>query len=320
MAGLLRRLTRRGASGEAAEAPGTLELRGDGTRVVVVPELGARITSLEIGGREWLREGGSLEERFVTRATGAAAAAPSDGSAGMDAAEPPVRDEPPVQRADVRVETTPEGNVATSIWRGQRLPWRLERRLRVAPSGEIEMRYAATNEGKSALPFLWSAQALLRLTATTRLLVTEGTPLRVGEAHGIALGAPGAEHRWPHARLDKSIADLSRPARLARKYACRLWLQMKDGRLGVEEEGLRLEIAFDQTEIPMLELWLNHRGARLGDERAAEVLGIAPSNGAPDSLEGARGSGSVVPSLAPGERREWAVTWSAQTTGPAPTR
>lgn len=320
MAGLLRRLTRRGAPAAAAEEPGTLELRGDRTRVVLVPELGGRITALEIGGREWLREGGSVEERFLTRDAGASRAATPDGRDRTDTAEPTVRDEPAMQRAEMLVETTAEGNVATSIWRGQRLPWRLERRVRVAPSGEIEMRYAATNESKTPLPYRWSTDALLPLTPETRLLVTEGTALRVGEAQGISIGGRGAEHRWPHVRLDKSIADLSRPARIARKYACRLFLQMKDGRLGIEEEGLRLEIAFDQAEVPALALWLNHRGARLGNERAAEALGVAPFNGAPDSLEGARGVAAAPPTLAPGERREWAVTWSAHATGPAPSR
>lgn len=315
MAGILRRLTRRGSPAEPAEAPGTLELRGNGTRVVIVPELGARITALEIGGRQWLRPGGSVEESFQTPATATpAAVAPTDAGTAAE------RDEPSMQRAEVRVETTAEGNVATSVWRGQRLAWRLERRVRVAPTGEIEMRYAATNESKSPLPYRWSAAALLPLTTETRLLVTEGTPLRVGEAQGIALGGTGAEHRWPHVRLDKSIADLSRPARIARKYACRLFLQMKDGRLGVEEEGLRLELAFDQSAVPALGLWLNHRGARIGAERAPDALGVSPSSGPPGAVGDVHGTGDGARSLAPGERREWTVTWSAHTVGPTPAR
>ena len=318
MAGILRRLTRRGGPAEPAEAPGTLELRGSGTRVVLVPELGARITALEIGGRQWLREGGALEERF--EATAAARPSASSSSDAPDAASAEERDDPSMQRADVRVETTAEGNIATSVWRGQRAAWRLERRVRVAPTGEIEMRYAATNESKSRLPYRWSTDALLPLTPETRLLVTEGTSLRVGDAHGIALGGRGAEHRWPHVRLDKSIADLSRPARIARKYACRLFLQMKDGRLGVEAEGLRLELAFDQSAVPTLALWLNHRGARIGDERSPDALGVSPSSGMPDTIGEGQDDGEGTRPLKPGERREWSVTWSAHTVGPTPAR
>ena len=298
------------------EPPGTLELRGNGTRVVLVPALGGRITALEIGGREWLRAGGIVDERFPSRApfTGAT----PDG-ADPAASEPAPTDDAAAQHAEVHVETTAEGNVATSVWRGAHRPWRLERRVRVAPSGEIEMRYAATNESPSRLSYRWAVEALLPLTSATRLLVTEGTPLRVGESRGIALGAPGAEHRWPHVRLDKSIADLSRPARIARKYACRLFLQMKDGRLGIEEDGLRLELAFDPSEVPTLALWLNHRAERVGDERAPDVLGVAPSSAAADA-GGTGGDADAGRTLAPGERHEWTVTWSAHTVGPAPAR
>jgi galactose mutarotase-like enzyme len=315
VAGILRRLTGRGAPTAPPEPPGTLELRGNGTRVVVVPELGGRITALELGGREWLRAGGTLDECFPTRA-----ACTVGGSAAGGGIELPERGEPSTQRAEVRVETTAEGNIATSAWRGRLMPWLLERRVRVAPSGEVEMRYAATNEGKKKLPYLWTAEALLPLTTSTRLLVTEGTPLRVGDAQGIAIGARGAEHRWPHVRLEKTIADLSRPARVARKYACRLFLAMKDGRLGIEEEGVRLELAFDAAEVPTLGLWLNHRGERIGEERAPDVLGVAPASGAPDSLAEALGEWDGARWLAPGERREWTVTWSAHPTGPAPAR
>ena len=315
MAGILRRLTGRGPAAAPAEAPGTLELRGNGARVVLVPALGARITALELGGRQWLRDGGALDECFPTRA---ACTVPAPGGGGAVAL--PERGEASAQRAEVRVETTAGGNVATSEWRGGLLPWQLERRARVTPAGEVEMRYAATNVGAARLPYLWSLDALLPLTAATRLLVTEGTPLRVGDAQGIAIGARGAEHRWPHVRLEKAIADLSRPARLARRYACRLFLAMKDGRLGVEEEGVRLELAFDPEEVPVLGLWLNHRGARLGDERSPDVLGVAPASGAPDSLADALGEWKGARWLAPGERREWTVTWSAHPTGPAPAR
>ena len=318
MAGILRRLTRRGTPSEPAEAPGTLELRGNGTRVVLVPALGARITTLEVGGRQWLRAGGALEEHF--EASAATPPRPATPGESADAATVESSDDPSAQRAEVRVETTAEGNIATCVWRGQRAGWRLERRVRVAPTGEIEMRYAATNESKTPLPYRWSTDALLPLTPETRLLVTEGTALRVGEAQGISIGGRGAEHRWPHVRLDKSIADLSRPARIARKYACRLYLQMKDGRLGVEDEGLRLELAFDQSAVPALGLWLNHRGARMGEERSPDVLGVSPSNGMPDAFDERPGDGDRARVLKPGERREWSVTWSAHTVGPTPAR
>ncbi|HEX6060333.1 MAG TPA: hypothetical protein VFZ11_15085, partial [Gemmatimonadaceae bacterium] len=103
MAGLLRRLTGRGAAAVAGEPPGTLELRGNGTRVVLVPALGGRITALEIGGREWLRAGGIVDERFPSRLPFADAAAAS--GAEPPPSEPSSPDDAAAQHAEVHVET-----------------------------------------------------------------------------------------------------------------------------------------------------------------------------------------------------------------------
>ena len=316
-------LRRRSRGEQNVERPGTAELRAGGSRVVIVPALGGKISALELAGRQWLWTDAALES-----ATDAAAAANLGGldecfptvaactvPMGSEAVALPEGGELRSLRAETHI-VTPEGVAeAVSTWQGERHPYRFTRRVRVNGDGQVEMRYEAANEGRESLPFVWASQPVFPLDAETRILLPHRSRVRVASQHGIDLGSAGAgsEHQWPHVRLEKRVVDLSRPASVARKYACKLFVDPVGGMVAIEEPPLRLELVVDPREVPDLGILINRRGLPFGAKgRPMNVLALQPGIGAPDSLAEALGSWKSAHTLEPGESRSWTVRWRAR--------
>jgi galactose mutarotase-like enzyme len=307
---------------------GFAELQGGGTRVRIVPALGGKIVSLESLGREWLWTNGTVEPR--TPVDGASYAETGD-TGGYDECFPtaaacqlpsgvqsyggmtlPDHGELWTQRAAVEVETLAEGQRVVCQWTGRRMPYRFSRAVQVTPAGTVVMRYSATNTGQSPLPFVWSAQPVLPLSAATRLDIPNGARVRVAAQYGDALRGLASEFRWPHARLEKRIAELSVPDQLARHYACKLFIDVPPGAsiAAVEEGDARLEVAFDERQVPHLALWINKREWTAAPRGKPHLnLAFGPCIGAPDSLTDALGEWRGAQWLTPGETRSWTLTW-----------
>lgn len=314
-----------------AASPGSVELRSGETKVVIIPALGGKITSLEIAGREWLwrdpaqapramadgapygatGNGGGFDECFPTVAP---CALPSD-TPGFSSLALPDHGELWSRPASLTLETRDDGTCATTEWLGTRMPYRFTRTV-IARSGGVEMRYRIANEGAHAIPFIWCAHPLFPLTKQTRLVIPDGTRARVWSQRDIALGSPGTELRWPRAVVGGKFVDLSRPYAVARSYACKLFLEPSMGQAAIEEEGARLEVTFDTTRVPFLGVWID-KGAwsLLRRGRAVRVLGLEPGIGAPDSLNEAIRTWRSEGRLEAGEGREWSVTWKGTGNG-----
>jgi galactose mutarotase-like enzyme len=315
------------ASAPAPSAPfGTAELRAGSTKAVIVPALGGKIVSLEFEGREWLW-GGELAGR----------SAPVDGApydervdgGGYDELFPtiapctlpshitrygglslPDHGELWSQPATFSLETRPEGMFAATGWQGRRMPYRFVRGVFVSNSGSVEMHYAVSNDGDARLPFVWSAQAVLPLTRSTRLVLPEGSRARVWSQEGVELGGPGAYLRWPRAVIGGKLVDLTRPEEVARAYACRIYFDPGAGRAAVESDGARLEVSFDSERVRHVALSISKPGwSAFGKRRSARTIALAPSIGSPDSLSEALGGWRDAAWLEPGETREWRLTW-----------
>jgi len=307
---------------------GFAELQGGGTRVRIVPALGGKIVSLESLGREWLWtneglpplapvDGGSYAETGDTGGfddcfpTVAPCHVPS-GVATYGGLALPDHGELWTQRPTVEVETHAEGQRLVCQWTGRRMPYRFTRSVQVTPAGAVVMQYAATNPGQSPMPFIWSALPTISLSSATRLDLPGGARVRVYAQQGDALRGLASEFRWPHARLEKRIADLTIPDQLARHYACKLFLDIPPGMsiAAIEEGDTRLEVAFDERQVSNLGLWLNKREwTPLARGKPYLNLALGPCIGAPDSLADALGEWRGAHWLAPGETRSWAVTW-----------
>ena len=218
-------------------------------------------------------------------------------------------------RPAIEVSTPDEGGaMARTVWTGRRMPYRFTRTVRVTSAGLVEMHYALRNEGSARMPFIWAAHPLLPLTPKTRIVIAQGTRIRVGAQQGIDIGGIGSMHEWPRVKSGEKTVDLSFPDTVAKKYVVKLFLEPGEGRVGIEEEGARLELSYDARTIPDLGLWINRRAWSGAPKRPAGLtLGIEPAMGAPDSLADALGSWNRAHWLDAGETREWSLSWRGST-------
>jgi hypothetical protein len=322
-----------------ATAFGFAELHGGDSRVRIIPALGGKIASLHVGGREWLWLGGALPDR---EPTDAAAPAETEAAGGYHECFPtaaactvpsgvrryggttlPNRGELWTHRPTVSVETRSDGQHATCVWHGSRMQYQFTREVHVTGTGDVRMRYVVENVGGDPLPFVWSAHPVLRLTDVTKLDLPVGAAVRVGVRTGSALHEMAPEFRWPHARLEKKIADFSRPDGVARYYACQLFFDLPPSPTiaAVEEGADRLELHFDGREVPNFAVSL-HKPERRSFRRSGSdphVL-FGPALGAPDSLADALLHWHGAQWLEPHAQRAWSFFWRGRRTTPTPPR
>jgi galactose mutarotase-like enzyme len=306
---------------------GFAELQGGGSRVRVVPALGGKISALELAGRQWLWTNDAITPQAFVEGT---SYIETGDTGGYDECFPtvapcwlpgnarafgglslPDHGELWSMRADVTVETRPEGQVAIAVWEGKRMPYRFTRTLRVTAAGQIVFQYAVENRGREPMPFLWSSHPLLALTEQTWIDLPAGAIVRVDARHGDVVHM-AEDFRWPRVRLEKTIADLSWPTAVAKQYACKLFVTMPGGPVvvAVEDGPARLEMAFDGGEVPTVGVWINRRGWSPSRKIKPSLnLGFEPCIGSPDSLATALGPWDGAQWLAPGATRQWTITW-----------
>lgn len=316
----------------ASTEPGFVALEGGGARVEVVPTQGGRIRSLQLGGREWLLQGGAAEapqsETGVLAGAGWDECAPAAGAGtipewvkGIGGRPIPAGGEARLQVPDVDLRTGHEGHTLRCTWRGDRLPWTLTRTLFVRPDGAIEARYEAVATGTQRLPFLWSACLLMPLDAQTQLGVPDATRFRVQSVTGLRTQATftGA-HQWPRLPMDGRARDLSSPWTLPKKSMVTGWLDLARSRsaLQVKQQGAMLTIAMDGEGVPHCGLVLDRGGLRTGTtgglfaRAVPPAFALMPSLGAPDKYAEAMGDWQSITWLAPGEPRHWTMVLRAE--------
>lgn len=317
---------------------GSVELRGGNARVVLIPALGGKIAELWFGDRQWLWRNPQLPFRLPVAG---ASYVPTADSGGFDECFPTVgactlpslvrgaggRELPDhgelwAQQPAMQLTTAEDGHRAHFVWQGERLPYRFERSLTVTPDGDVRCEYAVTNLGEQKFPFIWSAHPLLPLGRDTRVELPEAARVRVWAQHGIDLGGPGAEHRWPRLRSGGQLLDLSSPGRAWRRpFACKLFVDLPSGTQSVRvlESRDMLVARFDSADVPHLGLWIN-RGGWNPLPRTSwlpwrkpvpyENFAFEPAIGAPDTLSDALGAWDGARWIDAGETRRWTVTWS----------
>ncbi|HEX6049491.1 MAG TPA: hypothetical protein VFZ21_09485 [Gemmatimonadaceae bacterium] len=307
---------------------GFAELRGGGSRVAIVPALGGKIAQMELGGRQWLwtndlipyahpdetasyvetADTGGYDECFPT----VAPCKIPTWVRGMGGGMLPDHGELWSQVPSIDVRTSQEGQRAVTTWVGRRMPYRFTREVRVTPSGDVEMQYEVVNSGADRIPFIWSAHPLLPLTSDTRIELPLATRMHVYAQHEIALGVGATDLRWPVARSAGRLLDLSNPFAVAKRYACKVFLEMREGRAAVIEDGVRLEVTFDVAQVPNFGLWIN-RGGWTPFKRGKPYTNLAfePCIGAPDTLEEALGAWKSAHWIDGGASYQWSLRWSA---------
>jgi hypothetical protein len=316
------------ATTEPVDDFGFAELRGGGSRVRVIPALGGRLTEMELLGRQWLWTNDYLP--FAPPSVGASYVETAD-SGGYDECFPtvgqcrlpswvksfggfelPEHGELWSQTPVVNVEPYEGTQAIAATWTGTRIPYTFTRRILVTHDGAVVMDYAVRNDGPDRMPFVWSPYPLFALTAQTHLILPEGSRLRVYGAQGVALGTTRTEHKWPFVRTGALQADLSHPAVVAKRFACKLFLDLPtgQGRAAIREGLDQLEVTFDTRQVPNLGLWINRSywtPLKRGD--AYCNISLAPCLGAPDTLTEALGDWKGAHWIEPGGISEWRLTW-----------
>lgn len=221
------------------------------------------------------------------------------------------------QAPDVSIGTAQDGQSVTAVWRGARFPYRFVRTVRVTPQGAVVFSYRVTNTGDERIPFVWSAHPLLPLTPDTRIILPEGARLRVFAQHGIHLGESRSEHRWPFVRGGAKAYDFIAPWDVARRYACKLFVDMPEGRAILREGSAELSVTFDEGDVTHMGLWFNREGWS-PFKRAKPYCNFAfePCIGAPDTLSEALGDWKSAQWLEAGAERAWTTTWRARSLTP----
>ena len=312
----------------------TIVLANGGTSITIIPALGGKIASMRLAGREWLwtsdviapvapdervaaddavsyvrtADTGGYDECFPTvGACVVPASVPGAGGVRL-----PDHGELWSQAPRVRVDRDAGRALLVATWEGRRMPYVFERAAEVLADGRVELRYAATNRGAQPIPFLWSAHPLLPLTARTRLVLPDRARMRVYAEHNVPLGGAGSEHEWPHVEVGGVARSFARPAAVAERYACKLFLDLPAHarRLAVEEGAARLEVEIDAAEVPHFGLWVNNRGWTPFDGGTPyQNFAFEPCIGAPDTLDDALGAWNAPAWLGVGETRRWTLTW-----------
>lgn len=264
-----------------------IELRAGDLRVRVVPELGGKIVSLRLDGREWLAAPvGELSR-------------PSYGDTFVDADMSGWDEMLPTIDACVLpsgIALPDHGEVWSTPWRVERsspedlvcdvsgrvLPYALRRRIGVAApapgTATVRIDYDIRVTGDRPVPLLWAAHPQFVVSPKTRLLFPS-------QVDGVWQVWPQSSRLpWPSGgqpALDGIAAGEGRKIYLPTRVRAG-WCALED------PDGASLRLTWDPEVVPYLGVWLDH-----GLNSREPVVAIEPTTGFYDSLERADRDGRV---------------------------
>jgi hypothetical protein len=282
----------------------TIALENDAIRLVVCPDLGARVLSLRDrrSGREWLVQGEPPSEASAWAAEDAVfggreafgwdecvpTVAPCPDP--LDADAPPLRDHGECwgRPADVVVD----GDVLISRWLSSRWDWTFERRL-LLYGPAVDAVYGFQNHGNRPLPFLWSIHPLLTLEPGSTVELDRPAEIRITAAIGLARPLDRPPDRW-------TVADVT--AGTALKAYARM-AEPGTGRAR-QPDGATLQFAWDLATAPVAGLWLDYGGWPA--DAPVHQVAIEPTTSDDDDLCSATEAGRAR-LVEPGETTTWSV-------------
>jgi hypothetical protein len=296
----------------SAEGPATIELpatSADGLRVAVVPELGAKVTSLRLaGGREWLAQ--------PVRSLAAPAHPDQDWAeldcSGWDECFPNIAPSQALGLHDhgevwchpwsARVTAT---GIRTEI-RTRR--YRFAREL-TSRGNRLTADYLLRNEspqGAAALDWAWAQHPLLAVDERTRLLLPAPARVRLDASFGDQESAAGIEWLCPSGVLQPDTL-----LGVAQGRAAKLWFEPPlPPVIAVLHEDEWLAWQIDDPSIEEIGLWINLGGWGGVGDTAFRHLAVEPAFGGVDDPEIAYARG-VARRLPAASQRRWRVVIEA---------
>jgi galactose mutarotase-like enzyme len=287
-----------------------IRLESERMRVVIVPDLGAKIVSLfdKDHNYEWL-----VPPIRPLKQTTYGADFVSQDMSGWDEMMPTITpcevdgfhfpDHGEVWSIPWQVNRTADGISATV--NGIARPYAFTRLATLKTPDILELTYHLRNTGTAAMPYLWAAHPQFLAEESTRIVFpAEATQVINVVADDPVWGAVGASYPWPVAKgRDGQTWRLDR-VRPVDRHACRKFYLPPDRPIGwaalvQEERGCQLRMSWSPAELPYLGLWVDE-----GTYNRLPVAAPEPSNGYYDGLEKAIANQRVTV-LAPGEESRW---------------
>lgn len=296
-------------------------LESDELRLILVPDLGAKLVSLldKRNQLEWLVDSGGRPLKSVPYG----ASFVDQDMSGWDEMFPTIvaceypmpgerfgallPDHGEVWTLSWTIEPSPSGELRLSV-AGKALPYLLVRTLEIGASATLKMHYELKNLSKEGLPYIWAAhpqficgeQSEIRLPSSVEEVCNTipadwgwGEPeTRFGWPEAVSVGG-----QWVHINLT-GPASLKR----ARKFfllpeACVGWAGMIR-----RPAGDWLRLSWDPAKVPYLGIWVDE-----GALSHTSVAALEPTTGFFDSLAVAFEKNEVT-ILEPGAARTWTLS------------
>jgi galactose mutarotase-like enzyme len=289
-----------------------LALESDAMRVVIVPDLGAKVVSLydRTFQREWL-----VPPMRAVKQTVYGADFVSQDMSGWDEMLPTIvpcdwngahlPDHGEVWSIPWELESAEEAVVLSVA--GVAMSYRFTRSATLIEPHCLELKYVLTNTEKKAFPYLWAAHPQFAVDTNTRIVL----PPEVMHVVNVidpdpVWGKAGEVCDWPNATSREGGTWCLDRVGSIESHTCRKfyvppeqpvsWAALVDEKLGC---GLRLD--WSPSAAPYLGLWVDE-----GMYNSVPVAALEPSNGYYDSLETAIRN-QRIPELDPGNEQEWTM-------------
>jgi galactose mutarotase-like enzyme len=306
--------------------------------VTILPNLGGKIASILVNGRELLQ-------------TPLAAYAPRTQTMTFDAGDASGWDEClstvagcTVETADGPINVPDHGDLWRVAWtedggghgehaagvarggsvtlRGEcfSLPLMLERTLLLTEKSKgwrLSLDYTVTNTGGSTVPWAWSAHPLFASEAGDKIVLPDTIhELRLEGSSGGRLGQAGKQVAWPITKLgmlgkaDLSVVEPPKSGIGDKLFAGPLSAKENWCALERPKAGIRIKVGFDPAATPYLGLWICSGGwpERKGPKQMC--VAMEPATAPVDSLAV---TGPWSRELSPGQSDFWPMTVDIQT-------
>lgn len=299
-------------------------------RIVIVPELGGKIISLQSlrTGREWLWKNPSLPLCKPSQLD--AIEFGSYDSGGWDEIFPTVnpcrlpdsgwRDIEIIDHGElwcrpwelVSIMKNSKGAATLSLkFRAPELPFQFTRSLSLASGdGPLTLSYQVENLGKETLPYLWAAHPLIAIRPGDVIRLPQGTTMSTTYNVGLKTTIE-TDFNWPILPLSGGrTLDLSQVPSSTARFAIKVFAEnLSPRRIEITDPNHKegLKICFAGTHVNHCGLWLNYGAWPEVQTTPYYNIGIEPTTSPQDDLSVAVKRGSA-PILEVGEKHHWDLT------------
>jgi galactose mutarotase-like enzyme len=287
-------------------------LRSAEVEVRIIPELGAKISSLKDrhSGRQWLWSppGARLFRNTLADAFASSTLIGADecfpSIAGCTWRDRKLPDHGEAWSLPWTVTTTNDS--VTTRLKCVAAPFVLERTARLA-AHILRLDYTLTNVGTQPEEFLWALHPLMAIQPGDRIELPT-SQITVEVALNCVLGERGAKLHWPRPQpgMDLGTMDFGERVPAALKAFAR---DLKECRADLvnERTRARLTMRFAGDGVDTLGIWINRGGWHGYDHVALE-----PTNAAADALDVAASVSGHCGKISPGQKLEWHVQLEMQ--------